>query len=174
MKFLMEDLMAQEVKKPEPATTPAPRPVDPFSAMRAEMDRVFDNFLGGRGWLGMPEIRSGSNTGRIVPSVDVRENDKEIIVEAELPGMEQDDVDVTLRDGMLTVKGEKKSERKEEKDDFHITERSYGSFQRSFRLPDTVDEEKITANLENGVLRVTLQKKPEAVKAEKKITIAKK
>ena len=166
--------MAQEIKKSEPAQTPASRATDPFSAMRAEMDRVFDTFLGGRGWGGMPDLFSGASAGRVVPRVDVRENETEVVVEAELPGMQEDDVDITLRDGVLTVKGEKKSEREEEKDDFHITERSYGSFNRSFRLPETVDEEGVTADLENGVLRVTLPKKPEAVKAEKKISIAQK
>jgi HSP20 family protein len=172
IKCKQEVMMAQQTSKTE--TTPATRPGDPFSAMRAEMEHVFDKFLGGAHWPSLPDLFAGSAGGRVMPSVDIHENDKEIVVEAELPGMQQDDVDITLRDGMLTMKGEKKSEREEKKGDFHVTERTYGSFHRSFRLPDTVDEENVTANLDNGVLRVTLRKKPEAVKAEKKIAIAKK
>ncbi len=170
--------MTQDIKKPEASQPPAPRYPDPFGAMRAEMDRVFDNFLGG-GWGSMPGLPGlpgllGEGKGAmVVPSVDVRENDTEIVVEAELPGMEQDDVDISLRDGVLTVKGEKKSERVEDRDDVHVAERSYGSFSRSFRLPETVDEENVAAALDNGVLRVTLPKRAEAVKAEKKIKIGK-
>jgi HSP20 family protein len=162
--------MAQEIKKSEPASAPAPSRIDPFSAMRAEMDRVFDSFLGNR-WGGLPTLFKDSGTALAAPSVDIRENDKEIVVEAELPGMEEKDVQLSLRDGILSIKGEKRSEREEKKDDYHLTERSYGSFQRSFRVPDSVDEEKISAGLEKGVLRVTLPKKPEAVKAEKTIPI---
>jgi HSP20 family protein len=162
--------MAQEIKKTEPASAPAPARLDPFSAMRAEMDRVFDSFLGNR-WGALPALFKDTGTSLAAPSVDIRENDKEIVVEAELPGLEEKDVQLSLRDGVLSIKGEKRSEREEKKDDYHLTERSYGSFQRSFRVPDSVDEEKISAGLEKGVLRVTLPKKPESVKAEKTMPI---
>ena len=162
--------MAQELKKTETGAPAAGGYSDPFSAMRSEMDRVFDTFLGKR-WGGFPSLAGNGESAIVMPSVDVRENDNEIIVEAEVPGMSEDDVDITLRDGVLTVKGEKKSEREEDKDDMHVTERSYGSFNRTFRLPDTVDEDKVTAALENGVLRVTLPKSPEAKAPEKKIAI---
>lgn len=161
--------MAQEIKKPE-ATQPLPtRFSDPFSEMRAEMDRVFDSFLG----RGPGRLASFFQGGKdvVMPSIDVRENDKEVVVEAELPGAEEKDVHVTLREGVLTIKGEKKSEREERKDDYHLTERSYGSFERSFRLPDAVDDEKIAASFDKGVLRVTLPKRPEVAKAEKRIPI---
>lgn len=160
--------MAQEIKKPEPASTPAP--VDPFGAMRSEMDRVFDNFLGRR-WGALPSIFGEGNGRMASPSVDIRENENEIVVETELPGLEEKDVSVTMRDGVLTIKGEKKSEREEKKDDYHVTERSFGSFQRAFRVPDSVDEDKIVASLEKGVLHVTLPKKADAQKPEKKIPI---
>jgi HSP20 family protein len=94
-------------------------------------------------------------------------------VEAELPGMDEKDVSVTLNNGILTLKGEKKSEREEKKDDYHLMERSYGSFQRSFQVSDTVDGEKVRAAFEKGVLKVTLPKRPEAMKAEKRIPIGK-
>jgi len=163
--------MAQEIKKQEP-TEPAPtRWYDPFAEMRAEMDRVFDSFLG-RGRGRFPSL-FGGETRMVMPSIDVKETDTEMVVEAELPGAEEKDVNVTLRDGILTIKGEKKSEREEKKQDYHLTERSYGSFERSFRLPDTIDDSKISANFDKGVLKVTLPKRPEAAKPEKTIPISK-
>ena len=162
--------MAQEIKKPEATQVPAPRYVDPFSAMRAEMDRVFDSFLG-RDVGRFPSLWRENGSEIVVPRIDVRETDGEIVVEAELPGMDQKDVNVTLRDGVLTIKGEKKSERDEKQADYHLTERSYGSFERSFRLADDVDDEKIKAAFDKGVLKVSMPKRPESVKAEKKIPI---
>ncbi|MGD9669483.1 MAG: Hsp20/alpha crystallin family protein [Hyphomicrobiaceae bacterium] len=164
--------MAEEIKKPT-GQVPAERsPRDTWSLMRSDMDRFFDSMFTGRGFpslFGSP----GAGLGVASPSIDVRENGSEIVIEAELPGMEEKDVQLTFRDGVITIKGEKKSEREEKKDDYHLTERSYGSFQRSFRLPDTVEVEKATANFDKGVLKVTLPKSAEAVKSEKKIPIGK-
>jgi HSP20 family protein len=164
--------MAQEIKKTETAATPVQRYVDPFSAMRAEMDRVFDSFLG-RGSVRFPALARVQDSDAVVPSIDVRETESEFVVEAELPGMDEKDVSVTLNNGILTLKGEKKSEREEKKDDYHLTERSYGCFQRSFQVADTVDADKVKAAFEKGVLKVTLPKRPEAMKAEKRIPIGK-
>lgn len=164
--------MAQEIKKAEPGSAPAQRYVDPFTAMRAEMDRVFDSFLG-RGLGRPPALSRNSENEFVVPRTDVRETETELVVEAELPGMEEKDISVTLNDGILTLKGEKKSEREEKKDDYHLTERSYGSFQRSFRVADAIDPDKVRAAFEKGVLKVTMPKRPEAVKAEKRIPIGK-
>ena len=141
----------------------APRYRDPFAEMRAEMDRVFDSFLG-RGFLGRPAGPRLPVVDRIAPDIDVRENDKEIVLEVELPGVDE---------GVLSLKGEKKSQREEKKDAYHVVERSYGSFERSFRLPDTVDDDQVTARFDKGVLRILVPKKPEAVKSEKKIPIGK-
>ena len=140
--------------------------------MRAEMDRVFDSFLG-RGFGRFPALPRVEGSDAVVPSIDVRETETELVVEAELPGMDEKDINVTLNNGVLTLKGEKKSEREEKKDDYHLMERSYGSFQRSFRVDDTIDSDKIKAAFEKGVLKVTLPKRPEAVKAEKRIPIGK-
>ena len=164
--------MAQEIKKTETGATPVQRYIDPFSAMRAEMDRVFDSFLG-RSFGRFPALARGEDSDAVVPSIDVRETETELVVEAELPGMDEKDISVTLNNGVLTLKGEKKSEREEKKDDYHLMERSYGSFQRSFQVADTIDADKVKAVFEKGVLKVTLPKRPEAVKAEKRIPIGK-
>ena len=163
--------MAKEIKQAEPAQTPTP--MDPFSAMRAEMDRVFENFRG-RGWPTMPSLLTPSGEDLVVPDMDIRENDKEIVIEAELPGMEQKDIDVSLKNGMLTIKGEKRSEEEKEEDDYHLTERRYGSFQRGFRVPETVDPDQVEASLEKGVLHVKMAKKPEASSEAKKIAVTQK
>jgi HSP20 family protein len=165
-------IMAEEIKK-QTSGVPAERsPRDTWSLMRSDMDRFFDSMFGGRS-VGLPSLFGavGGGFGAMSPSIDVRENGKEIVIEAELPGLEEKDVDLSFRDGVITIKGEKKSEREEKKDDYHLTERSYGSFQRSFRLPDTVEVDKATAKFDKGVLKVTLPKSAEAVKSEKKIPI---
>lgn len=164
--------MAQEIKKTETGATPVQRYIDPFSVMRAEMDRVFDSFIG-RGFGRFPVLARVEDSELVMPSIDVRETETELVVEAELPGMDEKDVSVTLNNGILTLKGEKKSEREEKKDDYHLTERSYGSFQRSFQVADTVDADKVKAAFEKGVLKVTLPKRPDAMKAEKRIPIGK-
>ena len=163
--------MAKDIKKVEAAQTRAP--MDPFTAMRTEMDQVFENFLG-RGWPSLPNLMKSSDESLVVPSMDIRENGSEIVIEAELPGMEEKDIDVSLKNGMLTIKGEKRSEEEKKEDDYHLTERRYGSFQRSFRVPDTVNEDKIDAHLEKGVLHVKMAKKPEAAGTAKKISVAQK
>jgi HSP20 family protein len=105
--------------------------------------------------------------------VDIAEKEKEYEVMAELPGMDENNIDVKFADGMLTIKGEKKEEKEEKKKDYYLSERRYGSFQRSFQVPDGVDAEKIEASFKNGVLTVKLPKTAEAVKQEKKIAIKK-
>lgn len=164
--------MAQEIKKNEAAVTPARRFTDPFGSMRAEMDRVFDSFLG-RGLGRLPSLTEADPSSGIMPSIDVRENATEFVVEAELPGIEEKDVTLTLNDGVLMLKGEKKSEREDKQDGYHLTERSYGSFRRSFRVADTVDTEKVVASFDKGVLKITMPKRPEALKQEKRIPIGK-
>jgi len=162
--------MAQVIKKPDVGSMPAARSVDPFAAMRAEMDRVFDNFLG-RGFSRFPSLWWEQAGDAIVPSIDIRESASEVVVEAEMPGLEQKDASITLREGVLTLEGEKKSAREEKEEDYHVTERSYGTFRRSFRLPDTIDENNVSATFDKGILTIKLAKKAEAVRAEKRIEI---
>ncbi len=159
--------MAQDVTK-KGASSLGARYDDPFQALRSEMDQLFDSFLGG----GFPVPRLlGGERETLMPHIDVKENEHAIEIEAELPGLDEKAVDLTLQDGVLTISGEKKFERKEEKDDYHLMERRYGSFRRALRLPETVDEDGVEARFEKGVLKVTLPKKPEAVRQQNKIAI---
>ena len=129
---------------------------------RFERDWPFPSLLGREG-----------QSAIMAPELDVRENTGSITIEAELPGVEEKDISVTLANGILTIKGEKKQEKEEKSESYHLTERSFGSFQRSLRLPDTVDDAKVEAHFDKGVLKVTAAKKPEAVKAERRIEINK-
>ncbi len=114
--------------------------------------RMFDRFFE---QLDMPEI---SGDKQWMPTVDVSETDGHVIVRAEVPGMEKDDINVTLSDGLLTIHGEKKQEKEEEKENYRFVERRYGSFSRSVRVPDGVDAEKIEASYKDGVLKVSIPK----------------
>ena len=152
----------------------------PFEGLRREMDRLFDDFQLGS-WRS-PLRRSlfdtepfGRGEGGLTkaPAVDVVEQDKAFEITTELPGMDENNIDVKFSDGVLTIKGEKREEKEEKAKDRYLSERRYGSFQRSFRVPDIVNADRIEANFKNGVLTVTLPKMPEAVKAEKKIAIKK-
>jgi HSP20 family protein len=143
-------------------------PRDVFTAMRDELDRMFGRFE--HGWPHWPALfrHSGQST---TPELDVRENTDAILIEAELPGVDEKDVSVTLSNGILTIKGEKKHEMEEKGENYYLAERSFGSFERAIRLPDTIDDAKVEAKFDKGVLRVTAAKKPEAIKAERKIEI---
>jgi len=139
---------------------------DPLSHLRNQINRVFDDFWG-ESWLGPSrEMAAG-----FWPQVDVTETDKEIKVSAELPGVESKDIDVSVEDGMLTIKGEKKYEREEKDKGQYRMERSYGSFERAIELPAAVDESKAKAEFKKGVLRLTLPKRPGAPSRRKKIPV---
>ena len=118
-------------------------------------DRMFDEFWGRTA----PEATAVEAWS---PRVDISEADNAVLLTAELPGVAKDDVKVELKDGVLTISGEKKSEHTDEKNGFYRSERVYGSFTRSFTVPETLDAEKIEAEYNNGVLRLTLPKRPEA------------
>lgn len=134
---------------------------DPFTALQSRMNTLFDDFMD-RG------LRRG---GAFIPSVDVSDRDKEILVTAELPGLDEKDIDVTVDDNALTIRGEKKEENREERDNYYHVERSYGSFHRTIPLPATVDRDKVKASFKKGVLKITLPKSPEAQERTKKIQI---
>jgi HSP20 family protein len=143
-----------------------------FTTMRDEIDRVFEQFE--HGFPRWPSLfRRGNGDAIVVPELDVRENTNAITIEAELPGVDEKDVTVTVANGVLTIKGEKKQQKEEKTENYYLAERSYGAFERSLRLPDTIDDSKVEAKFDKGVLKVTAAKKPEAVKAERKIEIKK-
>jgi HSP20 family protein len=108
--------------------------------------------------------------GAWTPSVDIYETDDKVVLKADLPGIEQKDIDLRIEDDMLVLRGERKFEKEEDKEDFHRIERTYGAFQRTFRLPGTVDQSKIEAKHKDGVLEVTLHKredtKPRQIRVE--------
>lgn len=155
------------VKKSAPSETGS---LEPWRSFRGEMDRLFDRFAKG---FGFPTFEPFSTTevDFAVPAVDLTEDDKAYKVTAELPGIDEKDIDVTVSGGMLVIKGEKKQEKEEKDKNYYLSERSYGSFQRSFTLPEGVDEDKIAANFAKGVLTVTLPKSADAQKAQKKIEV---
>jgi HSP20 family protein len=163
--------MAKDIEKQSRQV--APRYSDPFGTLRSEMDRLFDTFMGGLPTFPSMFGPSGARGFAMTPSLDVKETDQEIVVEAELPGLEEKDISLTMQNGVLTIQGEKRFEFDEEKENYHVMERRYGSFQRSLRVPDTVDEGKVAARFDNGVLKVTLPKRPEAGRAQRKIEIKK-
>jgi HSP20 family protein len=140
---------------------------DPFTSLRREMDRLFDSFGRDVGWPAQ-----GSRAAAMTPSVDVSESEGELKIDVDLPGVEEKDVDVAISDNVLTIKGEKKAEREEKKKDFHLVERSYGSFSRSLTLPFAVDPDQAKATFKNGVLSISLPKPPEVQAKAKKIAIS--
>lgn len=175
--------MAKQKTGKEPAKAKAPPPAAPasyfpLSTLRDDIDRAFDRMF--KDWprfgaLTMPDFFGSSEffgkTTAMAPRVDVAEDDNAYEITAEMPGVEEKDVEVSVRDDRLTLRGEKKTEKEEKKKDYHMTERSYGSFERSFRLPANVDASKISAEFAKGVLRLTLPKTAEAKAKERKIAI---
>src|ERR1044072_6250286 len=132
---------------------------DPFRDLRTlqeEVNRLFSTNLT------RAFDDEGIGRGAWAPSVDIYENKDQIVLEAELPGMKQEDFDLTIENNVITLRGERKFEKTEETDNYHRVERSYGSFTRSFTLPHTVSAEEAKAEYSNGVLRVTLPKREEA------------
>jgi HSP20 family protein len=158
--------------------SPAPPQVwGPFESLRQEIDRVFDQFDGGfwrpfRSSLfdAAPFRRAEAALGTM-PAVDVSETDKAYEITAELPGMDEKNVEVKVANGVLCIKGEKQEEKEEKKKDYYKRERSFGSFERSFQVPDGVVTDRIEATFRKGVLSVTLPKSAEAQKAERKIAV---
>jgi HSP20 family protein len=134
-----------------------------------ELDRMFEDFFGGRSFW--PFSLEPSRSSAFVPSVDVQESDKEIRVLADLPGLDEKDVQVDLTDEGLSIRGEKKSEHKESDGGYSRWERSYGSFERFIPLPGSVEGNKVVAEFKNGVLTVTLPKPPEAQSSHRRIEV---
>ena len=176
-----------DVANKTPAKVAAPAPTaprsdafwQPLTALRDEVDRVFDSFWRGLGsgigrpsrLLTTPSWPADSGFGLSVPAMDVVEAEKEYRVTAELPGLGAGDVELSVTDDMLTIKGEKKEEKEEKAENYYLSERRYGSFHRAFPLPKGVDRDRIDAKFDKGVLTITLPKTAEVAARQKKIEI---
>ncbi len=125
---------------------------NPFMSLQREIDRLFEDFT-----RGFPVLSTGGSN-QLLPSVDVTETDKQIEITAELPGLEEKDVQVNVADNVLTIRGEKKAEKEEKDKTYQLVERSYGSFVRSLELPEGVNADAIKASIDKGVLKVTVPK----------------
>ncbi|MGB8364124.1 MAG: Hsp20/alpha crystallin family protein [Rhizomicrobium sp.] len=153
------------------------RPWYPFESLRREVDRLFEDFDGGfwrapfRSSLFDLAPLGGAIASTAAPAVDIAEKDGEYEITAELPGIDEKDIEVKFANGGLTIRGEKKVEKEESKKGYRLSERRYGAFERFFAVPEGIDEDKISAKFAKGVLTVTLPKTAEAQKHEKKIAI---
>ena len=127
---------------------------DPFTTLHREMNRLFDDTL--RGWPS--SAASGGGGGVMAPRMNVSETENEIRVEAELPGVSEKDVNIELSDDLLTIRGEKQAQHEDKNQNYHIVERSFGSFARSIRLPFSPRPDQVKAEFTNGVLHITLPK----------------
>jgi HSP20 family protein len=141
-------------------------PFEEIEKVRSEMDRLMDAFL-----FGVPQRGEFGEEAEWLPAVDVAETENEVAVNVEIPGMDPKEFDISLKGGTLTVKGEKKQERVEGEENYHLVERRYGTFIRSILLPQEVESDKISAVYKNGILTVTLPKSEGAKKKEIKIKV---
>lgn len=149
------------------------REENPFAALHEGMDRLFEDFFGefetalqtpGTGWM---TTRSGGS----LPRLDVAETDEEVRVTADLPGMTDKDVSVSLDGDLLTIRGHREESREDKKANYHMMERSYGEFHRVVNVPAGVDPDKVKATFRNGVLHLTLPKRPEVQGHRKQIPV---
>jgi HSP20 family protein len=140
------------------------RPFGELSSLRREMDRLWENFFGERLLTRMWEREWA-------PSLDVSESKDNFVVKAEVPGIDAKDIDISLTGDVLTIRGEKKQEKEEREEDYHLVETSYGSFSRSVRLPAEVESNKIKASYKNGILNITLPKSEKVKAKEVKIKV---
>ncbi len=142
-----------------------------FQSLQKEIDRVFDEFKSL-----VPHLETGRFPdfgGRVVPRLDVSESDDAVEITAELPGVGEDEVDVSVSANILTLKGEKSAKKEEKKKDFHVVERSYGSFARSIPLSFDIDPDAVEAKFADGILAITIRKPPEIAARTRKISVTK-
>jgi len=155
------------LKKAVPVRREREEWLSPFYSLQKEINRIFDSFFN--------EISSDrflSETGSaFMPNIDIKEKDKEIVVTAELPGMDAEDIEINISDDVLTLRGEKKEEKEEKEGNYYRRECSYGSFHRDIPLPVEIDPDKVEAEFKRGVLKVRLPKKPESERKAKRIQV---
>jgi HSP20 family protein len=146
-----------------------------WQQLQDEMEQMFERFTTR---FGLPMLRrmfeepgARGSFSSSVPAVDVSEDEKSFVITAELPGMSEKDVDVTVTNDMLTIKGEKREESETKEKNYYVSERRFGSFQRSFPLSDNIDRDKIEATFDKGMLTLTLPKAQQAMQQHKKIEV---
>jgi len=145
------------------------RPENPVEALRSEMDRLFEGALSL--WPNAFDFADRRLTGGFLPEVDLTETDQEVKVTAELPGLDEKDLELNIEEGGLTIRGEKRQEREEERKGTYFSERSYGAFHRYIPLPEDLLRDKAEAKFRKGVLEVSIPKAPEAASKRKALTI---
>jgi len=176
---LKKDLPKTKKTKAPPASQEEQHPL---LGLRQEVDSLFDNFFSNFSLGPFARYRDDFDPFRkigaaltpshgFMPSMDVKETDKEFRVSAELPGMDEGDIELSLADGQLVIKGEKKEETKTDEEGHHLMERHYGSIYRSLAMPEEVDEDSVEATYDKGVLTVTLKKMESKKKAAKSVKI---
>jgi HSP20 family protein len=138
--------------------------IEPFTQLRTEVDRLFESFP-----FRLPSLKLGKFAA--APALEMSETNKAYKITAELPGIDPDEVEVTFDDGILRIAGEKKEEREENERGYHLSERSYGSFERAVSLPSAANPDKIDAKFKNGVLTITIAKDGEEKQNVRKIKI---
>lgn len=168
-------IQTEDKSSQHPATSDLWRPLE---KLRQQVDHLFDEFNRGsglspfsRGLFDVEPLWKRELIGHGLPAVDITEKDKSFEITAELPGMDQKNIELKLSNGNLIIKGEKKEDKEEKRKGYYLSERHYGSFERVFNLPKGVDVEKIEASFSKGVLSISLPKKPEAMKADKVVPI---
>lgn len=165
-------------------TRPSAGSMSPYFDLRRRMDQLFDEMFNGWGTIprmhrpqeleaaGMPLATRQWRPELVDVRFDVADGDDAIEISAEMPGIDDKDLDLSVSDGLLTIRGEKNAESEKKDKSYYLSERRYGSFQRSFRLPESVDQDKIQAKFDKGVLSLTLPKRAEAREKTKKISIS--
>lgn len=162
----------KEDKKQEAARVPMADDTSAFNKLRHEMNRMFDDFSSGFTFGRTPSFKLLEPLADFHPKVNMQDAEKEVVVTAELPGVDMKDIEVSVTDSQLTIKGEKHEEKEESKKGYYRMERSYGSFYRKLPLPCEVNKENISATYKNGVLNISLPKTEKAIKEEKKVAIS--
>jgi len=151
--------------------------LSPFDSLHREINRVFDHFFEDFGLPYRSPLYERSLSSDFYksfsPKFNINETDKEIEIEVELPGMTEEDVKVDLHDGVLTIQGEKKFQKEDKKDNYHLVEHSYGKFQRSVRLPEGIKEDQIEAKMKNGIMQILIPKDEKVQSKVKRIEIKK-
>lgn len=161
-------------KRDRDTTAVARREENPFFDLHRRMDDLFADFFAGFGedapW---PRgLAAGQRAFAAMPRVDIAETNDEIVVSADLPGLDEKELNVSLDGDVLTIRGTRKEEKEDKKRSYHLVERSYGAFQRSLQMPAGVDKDKIKAAFKNGVLKVTMPKLPESRSTSRHIEIS--